>query len=215
MGNIPTEFLIETVIRFSIIFVVIIVAMRLIGHRMSSTSSRNEMAALVSLAASVGIPMQTPDRGLLPMIIIALVVVIIHKIVNRLAFSNKEVELAIYGNTTQIVDDGHLLLNELKKIGVGKQRIFAQLRSEGHQHLGSVKDMFMEASGTFTIIPQNPPKPGLTLTPVYDEQLLDELNYTDILVCSNCGSFEKNDSNLCTNCLKKNWTKAVKSNLGH
>lgn len=75
LGGVPWIFLIEVIIRVVILYLLLVVSMRIMGKRMSAIISRNEMIAMVSLAAAVGLPMQEPSNGLLPPIIIAVVVI--------------------------------------------------------------------------------------------------------------------------------------------
>ena len=82
LGEVPWSFLIEVVIRIGFIYLLLMVAMRLMGKRMASTLSNSELAALVSLAAAVGVPMLAPDRGMLPALIIAIIVVGIQRLMS-------------------------------------------------------------------------------------------------------------------------------------
>src|SRR5687767_14213450 len=89
LGEVPPEFLIEVIIRMAFLYLLLIFAMRLLGHRMASQLSRNELAALVSLAAAIGVPILAPDRGLLPALVIALVVVAISRLLAWGSYKNQ------------------------------------------------------------------------------------------------------------------------------
>ena len=88
-GEVPASFFLEVLIRAVIFYILLLVSMRLLGKRMSSQLSRNELAALVSLAAAIGVPIMAPDRGILPGFVIALVVVFVGRTISRLAFNNQ------------------------------------------------------------------------------------------------------------------------------
>lgn len=64
-GEVPITYLFELLIRAIAVYFILMVSIRAMGKRMSSQLSRNELAALVSLAAAVGIPMMAPERGVL------------------------------------------------------------------------------------------------------------------------------------------------------
>src|ERR1700712_5176047 len=91
-GTLPWSFLLEVGIRVFFLYMLIIVSMRLMGKRMGAQLTRNEMAALVSLAATVGIPMQAPDRGLLPALLVAVVVIGTQRFIAWKAFRNERFE---------------------------------------------------------------------------------------------------------------------------
>lgn len=75
IGEAPGAFFIEIVIRTIVIYAILMIGFRLIGSRMAGQLSRTEQASLVTLAAAIGVPIQSPERGILPAIIIAIVVV--------------------------------------------------------------------------------------------------------------------------------------------
>src|SRR3978361_131613 len=85
-GEVPGSFYLEVFIRALFVYLFLMGAMRLLGKRMSSTLGRNEMVAMVTLAATIGIPLQTPDRGLLPALMIGVIVVLIGRWIALKAF---------------------------------------------------------------------------------------------------------------------------------
>lgn len=88
-GEVPGSFYIEILIRAFVVYLILVVSMRLMGRRMSSQLSRNEMAAMVSMAAAIGVPIPDASRGLLPAVIIALVVVCTQRLVSHWASRNE------------------------------------------------------------------------------------------------------------------------------
>ncbi|WP_437876455.1 hypothetical protein [Sorangium sp. So ce513] len=70
--------------------------------------SRNELVALVSLAAAIGPAMQTPDRGLLPTALVALFVVGMQRALATLSARNGRVEEITQGNVSTLIADGRL-----------------------------------------------------------------------------------------------------------
>jgi uncharacterized membrane protein YcaP (DUF421 family) len=75
VGDVPASFYLELLLRAAIIYLLLMLAMRFMGKRMSGLLSRNELVAMVSLAAAIGTPLTSPDRGIVPAVIIAIVVV--------------------------------------------------------------------------------------------------------------------------------------------
>lgn len=64
--------------RITVIY--LIVSMRLMGRMVVSQLNRSEMIAMVSLAAAIGVPLQSPDRGILAAIVIAAIVISIQQV---------------------------------------------------------------------------------------------------------------------------------------
>ncbi len=208
-GDVPPSFFIEVVIRVAIIYLIIVVSVRFMGKRMTSMISRGELAAMVSLAGAVGVPLQAPDRGLLPVMVVAVVIVFFERIVSWMASRDQRLERVTSGNIATLVQDGVLNLKSMARVNVSKSRLFAQLRSEGITHLGVVQRYYMEANGTFSIKTQDGQKPGLCIIPEWDQELFEELcTKDDQRVCGECGQLESREDT-CESCGKGRWTHAV------
>jgi uncharacterized membrane protein YcaP (DUF421 family) len=212
-GEVPWGFLIEVVIRIFFIYFLLLLSMRLMGKRMASTLNRNELAALVSLAAGVGMALQSPERGLLPAIIICLVVVGIQRLISFITVRNTNFEKLSQGKISILIEEGRLNLLEMKKCLLSRERIFAQLRSSGIVNLGKVQRMYMETSGAFSIIQYENDKKGLSIVPEWDEEFLAPENLQhNVFACNNCGNLKNSSikpNSKCEQCKETNWVMAA------
>jgi uncharacterized membrane protein YcaP (DUF421 family) len=187
LGELPWSFLIEVVGRVAFVYLLLLVCMRLMGKRMAGQVSRTEMVALVSLAAAIGLPIQTAERGLLPSMVVALTVVLVERIATRLGADHARVEHLIDGGRTTLVQDGALQLPALRGTQISRERVFSQLRSRNIKHLGSVRRLYIEANGGFSLVPEPEPRPGLSISPIIDEELSAQQKRSEQQVCEQCG----------------------------
>jgi hypothetical protein len=188
IGDVPAGFYWEVVLRIVVIYLLLMVSMRLMGKRMASQLSRNEMIAMVSLAAAIGVPLQSPDRGILAAVVISIVVIAVQQLAAWLASRNEKLESVTQGDLTVLVADGHINLHNMKKTGITRERVFAQLRGQGIRHLGEVKRLYFEASGSFTFIPADEDVPGLIVLPLHDPAFHRKVcRPTERLACGRCG----------------------------
>lgn len=212
-ADVPWTFLIEAIIRILFLYILIIVSMRLMGRRMASTLSRNETAALVSLAAAIGIGMQDPTKGLLPAVVTAGVVIGFQQIIAKVTFKSKSVESLTLGKFHTLVEDGCLRLQFLSHVGLSRELVFAQLRSEGIYNLGQVQRMYIEADGSFTVLEQPEPQPGLPIIPEWDQDFIQEqVKDEEMYVCGSCGALLEEDGTIendCSTCKHKEWKRAI------
>src|SRR5687767_1371205 len=75
LGEAPAWFLVEIAARMALIYLMLMVAMRLMGKRLAGQMSLSEMAIVVTLGAAVGVPMQAPERGILaPVVLLAIAI---------------------------------------------------------------------------------------------------------------------------------------------
>jgi len=214
LGEVPISFLLELVIRAAVVYLILMVSMRLMGKRMSSQLSRNELAVLVSLAAAIGIPLMAPDRGLLPAIVIALVLVFGERLIAAWAAKSERFETLTQGQISTLVKDGVIDVRALESVDLSRERLLAQLRSAGVTQTGMIRRFYIEANGAFTLVKAAEPVPGLPTLPGWDDKLtLCFIYEKDLLVCAYCARTERylvaKDGN-CPNCGKKVWASAVR-----
>jgi uncharacterized membrane protein YcaP (DUF421 family) len=161
----------EAMVRLLFLYVLLVCALRLMGRRMSSGLSRNELLALVSLAAAIGPAIQTPDQGLLPPLIVAVWVVGLQRLMTFATFRSHRFENAMDGKLSTLVTDGCIDLREVHRCTLPIARVHAQLRGEGLLNLGQVERLFFEPGGSFSTVRKQQEQPGLTLVPEWDEAL--------------------------------------------
>lgn len=215
LGQVPWSFLLEVAIRAIFLYGLIVLSMRLMGKRMSSQLSRHELAAIASIAAAIGVPIQAPDRGLLPAVLIAGVIVAVQRLVFRQSFQSRKFETLSQGYSDAMVKDGCLQYDAMRNSVLSQERVFAELRQKGIDNLGKVKRMYMEASGAVTVIPQSPPQPGLTLIPNWDDEFLkDQPKAPNTYACCWCGNVQQArqmPTTPCPSCTHDSWAPAVVS----
>jgi uncharacterized membrane protein YcaP (DUF421 family) len=200
-GNVPLSFLLEVVFRVVFLFLLILFCMRLMGKRMAAQLDNNETVALAALAASVGIPIQTPDRGLVPALIVGMVVVAGQRLVASKGLSSERFERNTQGDVCVLVTDGCLNLDNMLQTRISHERLFAQLRSMNIAHLGQVSRVYLEISGSFSVVENPSPQPGLSVLPDKDPEFRSRQPYrNDLLVCKQCGTVAHNNAQQCHNC---------------
>ncbi|MCF2488599.1 DUF421 domain-containing protein [Dyadobacter sp. CY347] len=213
IGDVPPAFYLEVVLRIAIIYLILMVSMRLMGKRMASQLSRNEMVAMVSLAAAIGVPLQSPDRGILAAVVIAIIVVSVQQLIAKLSTKSETLETITQGDITPLIEDSRLNLHNMKKVGITRERAFAQLRSKSIRHLGQVKRLYFEAGGTFTLMRRYDEVPGLPVLPIWDKEYQQEISEeADDFVCELCGTAPEGNATdqQCKNCDSKAFIYAVK-----
>ena len=214
VGQAPWAFLVEVLARAVVTYVILLVAMRLMGKRVAGQMSALELTIVVTLGAAIGVPLQAPDRGMVPAVVILLVAVVYQRGLNFWAFKSRKAELAFQGDVSLIVKEGCLDLGEMCAAVLSRERLFSVLRQQGLVHLGQVKRAYLEADGHFSIYRQDDPPPGLSLIPAADAALFEEqFRVPDRHACRSCGAVVHDGGwreARCPRCGEQSWSPAVR-----
>jgi len=216
LGNTPFEFMLEVAIRTLLIYLVLVIIMRLLGKRMNAQLTITELAVMIMLGGIVSVPMQIPERGLVPGILVLVCVLLMHRGINWLAFKYRKAELITQGDLQVLLADGVLDRKEMAKSSLSREQVFANLRAQNVRHLGQVKRLYLEADGNFSIYRQNKPQPGLSILPDKDKDLHCATQKAEnVQACRQCGQVEsksKTNNAVCPRCGCGDWTYAVNQN---
>ena len=209
-GGTPWEFLLEVVLRAAFTYLLLLVAMRLLGKRVAAQLTLFELSMVVTMAAAIGIPLQVPDRGLLPPVVLLGVLILLQRALAYWGLKRRRVELLAVGDLTMLMRDGRMLLERMRETVLAREKVYAVLRGQGVQHLGQVERLYLESSGAFTLIRAREPRPGLSLIP--EPELRAEAAVPGHYVCVSCGNSKRarrRPGDACEHCEATDWTEAV------
>ena len=212
LGNAPLEFLLEAALRTLLIYLVLLATMRLLGKRMTGPLSGAELSVMIMLGGIVSVPMEVPDRGLLHGALVLACILGLFRLVNWLAFKYRRVERLTRGELVMMVADGVLDLRTMAAAKISREQLFANLREARIQHLGQLKRVYFEGNGEFSLYPQTPPRPGLSILPDKDAAIHQaEPSDSGQQACQRCGHTEHvaTAPDQCSRCGHRQWTLAV------
>ncbi|WP_134092034.1 DUF421 domain-containing protein [Olivibacter sp. XZL3] len=207
-GETPGAFMVEVFIRTIIVYLALLVALKLLGKRMTGQLTITEMAVMITLGAIVSVPMQIPDRGILQGIIILLLAVAFLRGLNYLSYKKQAAETLIQGKADLLVSDGVIDLGTLEKLNISRQQLYSKLRNKKIFNLGQVDRVYLEACGIFSIYEHRGKRAGLSLYPLRDLRLSDQQYHESSFACCSCGKLSSTDDR-CENCDGTEFIKAI------
>jgi len=211
LGNAPLEFLLEAALRTLVIYLVLLATMRLLGKRMNGQLSVAELSVMIMLGGIVSVPMQIPERGILQGALVLACILGLFRFINWLAFKYQTVERLTRGDLRIVVTDGMLDLAAIADTKLSREQLFANLRAANIQHLGELKRVYLESNGEFSIYPQTPPRPGLSILPDKDEAIHHaEPTEPGQQACQRCGyTAPAGPPSQCPRCGHQQWAPTV------
>jgi len=187
-GESSWAFLPEALLRILFLYLLTLGCLRLMGRRMASQLSRNELLAVVSLAGAIGPAAQSPEQGLLPPVIVAALVVLLQRTLTFCTFRSHGFESRFDGTVSTLVSNGSIDLAELRRCSLSPERLYSALRGAGVVQLGEVDLVLFEVGGAFTIVRRLQEGPGLPVVPRWDDALRQAQHVdSEFCSCTACG----------------------------
>ncbi len=217
IGDEPPLYLLEILVRTTIIYVYTLGLLRWLGSRTIGQLSTVEFLLVIALGSAVGDAMFYPDVPLVHALLVVTLVVLANKLLDMLIARFKTAERAIDGTAEEAIRDGVFSLAFLKSTSMGPSEMFQELRERGIEHLGEVAHAYVEADGGLTLyLTRDKDRPGLPVVPPWEighpeERRAGEASTRDTpLACMRCGTVIDPPPVLsrCPHCNHDIWTPA-------
>lgn len=211
-GKDDKEFIIEVLLRSSMMFFIILIGLRILGKRGVTQLSVFELIVILSLGSAAGDAMFYKDVGLVHAILVFVVVILLYRILIFAIGKSKKVEKLMEGNPVYLIKNGKFSLEDFDKEPLALNEFFSEMRLKGVSHLGQVDKAIVETNGQLSLFyfKEEEVKFGLPILPEYIEKQYKEIKTTDIYACLNCGHTQElnHGVHICEICENKIWVKA-------
>lgn len=214
-NNHPFEFLFEVVFRSVIMFIVLLITLRFTGKRGVKQLSIFETVIIIALGSAAGDPMFYEDVGLIPAITVFIVIILLYRFVTMLTGKFKWFENLVEGKTECLIEDGKFSIASFEREGLAQDEFFSELRLRSIEHLGQVKNAYLETSGEVSIFfyEDKDVKYGLPILPQLFKKKSQTIPKAGFYSCTFCGHTQKNEAGKahCEICNKTEWVAAIKT----
>ena len=214
-NDLPLEFLLEVVFRTIIMFTVVLLTLKFAGKRGVKQLSIFEIVIIISLGSAAGDPMFYEDVGLLPAIVVFLMILFMYRGVTWLLAKSKRFEMFIEGKTHCIIEDGQFSIQSFEKEDLAQDEFFAELRIRSIEHLGQVRNAYVETNGTISVFfyENDEVKYGLPIRPQLFAMKSRNIPKTGIYACTFCANTQQLEptSAKCSVCGRDEWVEAIKT----
>lgn len=212
-NDLPISFLIEVLFRSTIMFVILLLTLKFAGKRGVKQLSVFETVIIIALGSAAGDPMLYEDVGILPAITVFIAIMILYRSVTWLTGKSKKFEEFMEGKTECFINEGKFSVTTFKKESLAQDEFFSELRIKSIEHLGQVKNAFLETSGEISVFyyEDQDVKYGLPILPSLFNKKNILIPTDGIYSCTFCGHIEnqKAGTAMCKICSKKEWVAAI------
>lgn len=212
-NDLPESFLLEVIFRSTIMFTVLLLTLKVAGKRGVKQLSVFETVIIIALGSAAGDPMFYEEVGIIPPITVFLVIILLYRLVTWLTGKSKRFEEFIEGKTECIISEGKFSIATFKKESLAQDEFFSELRLKSIEHLGQVKNAFMETSGEISVFyyEDHDVQPGLPILPFLFKLKSKTIPAEGVYSCTFCGNTESHKAGnaLCSVCAKSEWVEAI------
>ena len=214
-NELPIHFLLEVIFRSAVMFIILLLTLKLTGKRGVKQLSIFETVIIIALGSAAGDPMFYEDVGIIPAITVFSVIILLYRLVTWLTGKSKKFEEFIEGKTECIIENGKFSIETFKKESLAQDEFFSELRVKSIDHLGQIKNAYMETSGEISVFyyQDDEIKYGLPILPYLFNLKSKSIPKNGIYSCTFCGFTEEkiSERDTCKVCKKTEWAAAIKT----
>lgn len=208
------EVVFEIIIRCFFMFFLILIFLRLSGKRGIRQLSIFEVAIILSLGTAAGDPMLIDDVPVIQAFIVMCTIIILYRLVTWAMMKNEKFESLIEGKPLYIVENGMLVVEDIRKEKYSHDEFFAEMRQQSIEHLGQIRVALLETDGCLSVLFYENDKTqwGLPLFPkAY--QKIKQINKETFYSCMYCGmtQYLLHDDQICPRCDGHDWCESLKT----
>ncbi|HYF70627.1 MAG TPA: YetF domain-containing protein [Ohtaekwangia sp.] len=214
-NDLPLKFLFEVVFRTTVMFIVLLVALKFTGKRGVKQLSIFETVLIIALGSAAGDPMFYEDVGLIPAIVVFVFVIVFYRLVTWLTGKSKWFETLLEGKTVCLIKEGRFSIVKFEKETLAQDEFFTELRQHSIEHLGQVRHAYLEPSGELSVFfyKDDEVRYGLPLLPEVFCKKSKQILSPGVYSCAFCGYTHEVGPGkaTCPVCEREEWVESIRT----
>lgn len=157
IGDLSPLFILEIAFRTAFMYLFTVFMARLIGKRGMAQITPFEFIIVIVLGSATGDPMLYPDVPLAHGMAIVTTIVLLERIYAFVSQKNPTIEELVESKPTLLIRNGKILKGTLEEVSFSKENLMMELREQGIEELGIVKEAYLEPSGSLSVFTYKKP----------------------------------------------------------
>jgi uncharacterized membrane protein YcaP (DUF421 family) len=150
----PTNSLLNSVIRGSVVYLALFGALRLFNNRRSGSIGVSDLLLITLASGAVQSSMVGEGRSLTEGAVVAGTIFFWSYVIDWMAFRFPRLRWLVRSQPSVVVRDGRVVPAGLRRELLTRDDLMAELRGQGIEDLSTVKRAQIEANGTLSVIGQ-------------------------------------------------------------
>ena len=144
--------MIISVIRTILLYIVIILAIRIMGKRQLGELQTSELVVTLLISDIAAIPMQNTEQSLLSGIVPILILIVCEIIISFLMLKRAGFRRIICGKPIVIISDGKINQSEMHRLRMSTEDLSEELRQQGIFNIEDVGFAIVETNGKLSVL---------------------------------------------------------------
>lgn len=151
--------MISTLIRTTVLYFFVTLAIRLMGKRQIGDMQPNELVITLLISEIAAIPLQDSNQPVLNGILAVLLLVFLEIVISVLVMKFASLRSILSGSSILIIKNGIIDQKAMKKVRITIIELVELLRSQGYFDTSEVAWAILEVNGNLSVIPKAHKKP--------------------------------------------------------
>ena len=148
------------VVRTAVVYVALVLGFRLAGKSRTGQLSTMDLVVILVIANAVQNAMVGENTSLFGGLLAAAVLLVLDRALHFLTERSPRARKALEGEPTILVEDGRILEDRMEHEGVTADELAMALRQNGLLHAEEARFVYLETTGTISVIPYRDDGPG-------------------------------------------------------
>lgn len=161
-----------TLVRTVILYIVVILALRLMGKRQIGQLQPSELVVAMMLSELASIPMESIGTPIFSGIVPILTLIIAETTFSFLTLKSRRMRKILSGAPTILIEKGQILERELERLRYNIDDLMEELRTSGYASILDIEYAIIESNGNLSVIPKSNKRPvtpeDLEISPRYE-----------------------------------------------
>lgn len=144
--------MIISVIRTILLYIVIILAIRIMGKRQIGELQTSELVVTLLISDIAAIPMQNTEQSLLSGIVPILILIVCEIIISFLMLKRAGFRRIICGKPIVIISDGKINQSEMHRLRMSTEDLSEELRQQGIFNIEDIGFAIVETNGKLSVL---------------------------------------------------------------
>lgn len=139
--------------RTIVLYLVIIIALRVMGKRQIGELSSSEFVITILVSQLATVPMGSVSTPLVYGVIPILTLLSLEIIISSLFVKNRWIRKIVVGHTSILIENGKINQSEMKRLRLTLDELLEELRLKSFMDISTVKYAILEANGELSVFP--------------------------------------------------------------